>query len=150
MAMPPKQSAIDRGDFGIAICASHEEMKLTSKERIRLVGVCLGIWVSSALLAPAEARNPTQEEQQTSIHLASASVTPADAEAIRQRVANALHADPYLYDRHVTVSVEEGRIVLRGFVFGDWDLRNALRIARQSAGGLTVVDNLSIKEGGRS
>jgi hypothetical protein len=124
---------------------------LTYKERIQRwsVGACLGICVSSVLLLPAEARNPTPEEQ-TAIHLASAPVTPSDAEAIRQRVANALHADPYLYDRHVTVSVEEGRIVLRGFVFGDWDLRNALRIARQSAGAMTVVDNLSIKEGGRS
>jgi osmotically-inducible protein OsmY len=99
---------------------------------------------------PAQARDPASEQQRTAIHLASAPVPPSEAEAIRQRVANALRADPYLYDRHVTVSVEEGRIVLRGFVFGDWDLRNALRIARQSAGGLTVVDNLSIKEGGRS
>ncbi|HEV7612672.1 MAG TPA: BON domain-containing protein [Steroidobacteraceae bacterium] len=102
------------------------------------------------LLLPAEARNPAPEEQQTGIHLASAPETSSDAEAIRQRVANALRADPYLYDRHVTVSVEEGRIVLRGFVFDDWDLRNALRIARQSAGAMPVVDNLTIKEGGRS
>jgi osmotically-inducible protein OsmY len=60
-----------------------------------------------------------------------------------------LHADPYFYDRHVTVSVENGAVVLRGFVFSDWDLRDALRLAKQAAGDSQVVDNLSIKEGGR-
>ncbi len=61
----------------------------------------------------------------------------------------ALHADPYFYDEHVTVSVENGVVVLRGFVFSGWDLRQALSIARKAAGGKTVVDDLSIKQGGR-
>jgi hypothetical protein len=53
------------------------------------------------------------------------------------------------YDKHVTVSIENGDVVLRGFVFSDWDLRRALNIARKAAGAKTVVDNLSIKEGDR-
>src|SRR5271163_98949 len=43
----------------------------------------------------------------------------------------------------------DGAVVLRGFVFSGWDLRHALSIARKTAGDKTVVDNLSIKEGGR-
>jgi len=73
---------------------------------------------------------------------------PAD-EALRNRVQTALHVDPYFYDAHVTVAVKKGTVVLNGFVFSDWELRDALRIARKAAGDTTVVDNLSIKEGGR-
>jgi BON domain len=69
-------------------------------------------------------------------------------EDLRKRVKAALHADPYFYDEHVTVSIENGGVALRGFVFSDWDLREALRIARQAAGDKPVIDNLSIKEGG--
>jgi osmotically-inducible protein OsmY len=80
---------------------------------------------------------------------AAAQATDSPNEALRQRVTTALHADPYFYDKHVTVSVEKGVVVLRGFVFSDWDLRDALRLARKAAGDVPVVDNLSIKEGGR-
>jgi osmotically-inducible protein OsmY len=67
---------------------------------------------------------------------------------LRQRVKTALHTGPYFYDEHVTVSVEKGDVVLRGFVSSDWDLRDAIRIASKAAGGRRVVDNLSIKLGG--
>jgi osmotically-inducible protein OsmY len=64
-------------------------------------------------------------------------------------VAAALHSDPYFYDGHVTVSVEKGAVVLRGFVSSDWDLLDAIRIARKAAGNRRVVDDLSIELGGR-
>ena len=64
---------------------------------------------------------------------------------LRKHVKAALHADTYFYDEHVTVSVENGSVVLRGFVFSDWELQDALRIARRVAGNRSVVDNLSIK-----
>jgi osmotically-inducible protein OsmY len=67
---------------------------------------------------------------------------------LRQRVTAALHADPYFYDEHVSVSIEKGVVVLRGFVASDWDLRDAIRIAGQAAGGRRVIDNLTIKQGG--
>ena len=84
---------------------------------------------------------------------ASLSASDADAvdtanEKLRKRVADALHVDPYFYDKHVTVSVDEGSVVLRGFVMSSWDLQEALRIARKAAGDRPVVDNLSIKLGG--
>lgn len=60
----------------------------------------------------------------------------------------ALHSDPYFYDRHVTVSVENGAVVLRGIVASDWDLRDAIRIASKAAGDRRVIDNLAIELGG--
>jgi len=70
-------------------------------------------------------------------------------EALRQRVTAALHSDPYFYDEHVDVSVNKGVVVLRGFVFSDWDIRDALRIAGKAAGDSRVIDDLSIEQGGR-
>jgi osmotically-inducible protein OsmY len=73
-----------------------------------------------------------------------------DAEvAARDRVQAALHADPYFYDGHVTVSIQGDSIVLQGFVFSDWDLRDAMRISTSAACHWRVVDNLSIMTGGR-
>lgn len=68
---------------------------------------------------------------------------------LRQRVAAALHAQPYLDDRHIDVSVRGGTVVLSGIVFSGWDLQDALRTARNAAGDSRVVDSLSIEEGGR-
>jgi osmotically-inducible protein OsmY len=63
-------------------------------------------------------------------------------------VKTALHNNPYFYDEHVTVSVENGEVVLQGFVSSEWDIRDALRIAGKAAGGRRVIDDLSIKLGG--
>jgi osmotically-inducible protein OsmY len=79
---------------------------------------------------------------------ATQSADPIADEKLRKRVKAALHSDPYFYDKHVTVSVENGAVVLRGFVSSDWDLRDAIRIANRAAGARRVVDNLSIKLGG--
>jgi hypothetical protein len=68
---------------------------------------------------------------------------------LQQRVAAALHAQPYLDDRHIDVSVRGGTVVLSGIVFSGWDLQDALHTARNAAGGNRVVDSLSIEEGGR-
>jgi osmotically-inducible protein OsmY len=101
---------------------------------------------------PASAQNAPARTASRAVSLA-ASTTQGPSgmadEKLRKQVKAALHADPYFYDRHVTVSIENGAVVLRGFVFSDWDLRQALSIARKAAGDKTVVDNLSIKEGGR-
>ena len=69
-------------------------------------------------------------------------------EKLRKRVKDALHSDPYFYDEHVTVSVENGAVVLRGIVSSEWDLRDAIRIASKAAAHRRVIDNLSIEQGG--
>jgi osmotically-inducible protein OsmY len=68
---------------------------------------------------------------------------------LKEDVESALSSDPYFYGAHVITTVEHGSVVLRGFVFSDWDLRDAIRIATKAAGGRRVVDDLSIEVGGR-
>jgi osmotically-inducible protein OsmY len=68
----------------------------------------------------------------------------ADVE-LAATVQQALHDDPYLYDRHIEVSIERGNVVLRGFVANGVDLLSAKRIALKAAGGRHIVDDLSIK-----
>jgi osmotically-inducible protein OsmY len=87
-----------------------------------------------------------------------ASASPGDSaplqaaigdEQLRSRVELALREDPYFYDAHVTVTVEHGDVILGGFVFSDWDLRDAIRIATKASEGRRVIDSLSIEVGGR-
>jgi osmotically-inducible protein OsmY len=73
----------------------------------------------------------------------------AASAAVVDRVRSALEAAPYLYDRHIDVSVREGNVILTGFVFSDWDLRDALRIAESAAKPHRVIDGLHLEEGGR-
>jgi BON domain len=75
-------------------------------------------------------------------------ISAADQQ-LKNRVENALRSDPYFYSEHVNVSVKNGSVVLEGFVFSDWDLRDAIRIATKAAGGGRVIDNLTIEVGGR-
>lgn len=49
----------------------------------------------------------------------------------------------------MSVSVKQGVVVLHGFVFSDWDLRDAMKIANRVAAGKRVVDDLAIEVGGR-
>jgi hypothetical protein len=69
----------------------------------------------------------------------------AAEEQLAESVQAALHADPYLYDKHIEVSIEHGDVTLRGFVSNYWDLLNAKKIAGKAAGTRRVVDYLSIK-----
>jgi osmotically-inducible protein OsmY len=71
---------------------------------------------------------------------------PSADRALQTRVEQALHEND-LFDRHIEVSVESGRVVLRGFVYSDWDLTDALRIARRVSGEHRIVDELTIKTG---
>jgi osmotically-inducible protein OsmY len=64
-------------------------------------------------------------------------------------VQAALHSNRYFYDAHTNVSIENGDVVLSGLVFSDWDLRDAMRIAKQAAGDRRVIDDLSIVTGGQ-
>ena len=81
-------------------------------------------------------------------HAAGEQASTSSESVVTERVKAALHADPYVYDEHIDVSMKNGSVVLKGFVSSDWDLRNAIRIATQAAGGRRVIDSLTIKEGG--
>jgi osmotically-inducible protein OsmY len=92
---------------------------------------------------------PVESPPRTIVATATHSVASVADEDLRTRVEAALHSDPYFYDAHVTVSVEKGHVLLSGFVSSEWDLLDAMRIARKAAGNGRVSENLSIKMGGR-
>ncbi len=75
---------------------------------------------------------------------AGATQPSAADERLAEHVQAALHADPYLYDKHIQVSIEHGDVALRGFVANAEDLVSAKKIAFKAAGGRRVVDYLSI------
>ncbi len=64
------------------------------------------------------------------------------------RVKAALRADPDISDKHIDVTIERGKVVLRGFVFDNTDRRHAVDIARDAAEGRKVVDNIELVQGG--
>lgn len=73
---------------------------------------------------------------------------PVADERLTEQVETALHSDPVFYDEHVTVTIRNGVVTLQGIVFDDWDLRNAIRLARKVPGVRRVVNDLEIKLGG--
>jgi osmotically-inducible protein OsmY len=48
---------------------------------------------------------------------------PVADKKMKTQVEEALHSDPFFYDEHVTVTMENGVATLRGMVFGDCDMR---------------------------
>jgi osmotically-inducible protein OsmY len=126
-------------------------MNSSSERRILIICAYLGAAVSGlgGFVAPADAQNAVPSPASA---VAASAIPGTSASADRElakRVKAALHADPYFYDEHVSVSVTDGAVVLHGFVYSDWDLRDAIRIATVAAGDKPVIDNLSIQEGGR-
>jgi osmotically-inducible protein OsmY len=99
---------------------------------------------------PVDAQSvPARNQSDLKVVSASVDTSAAKSEKLRGRVAAAMHEDPYLFDKHIEVGVANKAIVLRGFVLSAWDLREAIRVARMVAGKTPVIDELSIKEGGR-
>ena len=129
-------------------------MNTSRKLRILIVSACLGpaLYGSAVFAAPAGAQDALSPATSGS-DTAAVSALPGEAALtdgeLAERVQAALHAAPYFYDKHVTVAVEHGVVVLRGFVFSGRDQGEAIRIASKAAGDRRVIDNLSIKQGGR-
>ena len=125
-------------------------MNISRGKRVIIVCAYLGSAVCAlsgfATLADAQDAAPPPARGSTSVAIAGMQGTAglADQE-LASRVKTALHSDPYFYDEHVTVSMEGGAVVLRGFVLSELDLSDALRIARKAARGRPVVDDLVIK-----
>jgi osmotically-inducible protein OsmY len=125
-------------------------MKALYKKCFLLISACV-VCGLGGVATPVDAQNAAAPPGSRSDSIAASEAQGADLvadEGLKNRVKTALHIDPYFYDKHVTVSVENGSVVLRGFVFSAWGLQDALRIARKAAGKAPVIDNLSIKLGG--
>jgi hypothetical protein len=114
---------------------------------------CLGLLVSGlgGLATPSRAQTataPATSPMPTAATTAAHFTDPLSDEELRAGVEAALRSDPYFYDAHVTVSMENGSVVLQGFVAGPWDLLDAIRIAKRAAGNRQVIDDLEILLGG--
>ena len=126
-------------------------MDIANKKRSLVILLGAVVYGTAAFAGSASAQNAAAPvvSQSDSTAVAPAQGASMTDEELRKRVQAALHADPYFYDRHVKVSIENGAVVLHGIVFSDWDIRDALRIARQAADQRLVVDDLTIEQGGR-
>jgi osmotically-inducible protein OsmY len=129
-------------------------MNISIKKRILVIGAYLGSVACglSGFAAPAGAQNSTAPAMSQSDYVSFSTPQGTNSvtdEQLRKRVQAALHSDPYFYDEHVTVSVNNGVVVLHGFVSSEWDLHDAIRIATRAANKGRVVDDLSIELGGR-
>jgi hypothetical protein len=123
-----KSHRLDRIDLGaLAVFASCFALQVGAQDLASLTERPAGTVTSSPPAAPESPAN----------------------EARRLRIETALREDPYFNDTHVTVSLKNGVVVLHGFVFTEWDLLHAIRIAKKAAGDGRVVDDLSIELGGR-
>jgi osmotically-inducible protein OsmY len=126
---------------------------LSMKRNLTICGYLVPVvWGLGAIATQADAQNAAVPSVSRSGSIAASTAQGAAQlgdEDVGNRVKTALHLDPYFYDEHVTVSVEKGSVVLRGFVFSGWELQDAVRIARKAAGNTRVIDNLDIQLGGR-
>ena len=105
--------------------------------------------VCPAILAPAEkVAAPANPRLDEIVVTAKRRSDPVADERMSKQVEEALHSDAFFYDEHVTVTVRDGVATLRGIVFDDWDLRQAMRIARKIPGVRRVLNDLEISQGG--
>lgn len=77
---------------------------------------------------------------------AAAPSSQGDDGALIARVKNALHSNQTLDDRHIKVEVQNGEVVLSGFVQSNRGLLEAGRVAEKAAGNHKIVNNLRIEQ----
>jgi osmotically-inducible protein OsmY len=75
-------------------------------------------------------------------------VERASDQAIATGVTDALHRDPYLFDRHIHVTVVRGVVHLDGMVWSAEDYRDTRLIALQVPGVVAVVSDLDLVRSG--
>ena len=125
-------------------------MNISAKSRILVICAYLGPVIGGLAAFTAPVGAVAAEAMSRSDSYVTPGGDTATDDQLRERVQDALHSDPYFYDRHVSVSVENGVIVLSGMVFSASDLQSAIRIADRAAGHNRVQDELQIYLGGRN
>jgi osmotically-inducible protein OsmY len=65
-------------------------------------------------------------------------------EEVSQQVELALKSDPYVDDRHLTVTTKNGIVTIQGFVQDAWDLLALRRIAKRVPGVKRVVNDVEL------
>jgi hypothetical protein len=113
----------------------------------RNAGVILaGLTCCAIPLCVAEVSAQPQAPLKTIVVTGKKPLVP-DAE-IKEQLEAAMRSDRFFPDQHVTVSIKDGVVTLRGIVFDEWDLRVAKRIAKRIPGVKRVINDLEISLGG--
>jgi hypothetical protein len=90
---------------------------------------------------------PSPGSKLNSIVVTGKRIPESDAE-VKEQVESAMRSNPYFPDEHVTVTIKDGVVTLHGFIYDEWDLRVAMRIARRTLGVKRVINDLEIELGG--
>jgi osmotically-inducible protein OsmY len=117
---------------------------LLNANSIRSHGSRLCILTLSCVLAT---QNRAQETRAPNGDLQQITVTARRVfqdQEVTQRVAAALHADPYILDDHVTITTKDGVVTLHGLALDNWDVIQMKRLIRKMPGVRQVVDNLDV------
>lgn len=101
---------------------------------VGLIAIVLGLTVQP-FSAQAQGQSPSSASQ----------ATGADSSAAA-KVKTALNSNPTFDGKHVDVAMDQGNVVLSGFVQSSEALQEATRIATKAAGDHKVVNRLSIKQ----
>jgi osmotically-inducible protein OsmY len=122
-------------------------VRVTTEARgLLLSAAAFALLASPAFLARADqAAAPANTRLEEIVVTAKRRPDPVADEKKKQQVEEALHADAFFYGEHVTVTVNDGIVTLRGLVFDGGDMRSALRIARRIPGVKRVVNDLEIQ-----
>lgn len=121
---------------------------LGSSFKTFLAGIVGGSMFLAASAGAQNVRAPDAGRLEPIVVTAKRRADPAADEKMKAQVEEALHSDVFFYGEHVTVAIENGVATLRGIVFDDWDMRQAMRISRRIAGVKRVINDLEIESGG--
>ena len=93
-------------------------MKISFKKRVLIICAYLGPAVCGlgGFASPVSAQDAPASKSASLVASAPPATAVLSDGELQKRVKAALHADPYFYDKHVTVSVERGAVVLRGLL----------------------------------
>ena len=95
----------------------------------------LAVSMLSSVVACSTTPYKTSEQQLTDKETATA-------------VQNALNADTHIYTQHVTVQVDNGIVHLGGYIWSDFDMYEAQRIAESTPGVTKVVNEMELERQG--
>jgi osmotically-inducible protein OsmY len=106
------------------------------KTRAATAALAVAVVMATACVA-AQAQSPLSSSD-------SAQTTQDRGGDMASRVKRTLHADPALNDKHIDVSMQNGKVVMTGFVLTSTDMVKAIRAAGKAAGPKNVVNKLTV------
>jgi len=106
------------------------------KTRVGTAALAATLVITTVCVA-AQAQSPLSSSD-------SAQTTQDRGGDMASRVKRALHADPALNDKHIDVSMQNGKVVMTGFVLTSTDMVKAIRAAGKAAGPKNVVNKLTV------